>query len=122
MRLILFECDSENRKCASRTEIDDFFSENIIELAIKKKTVTLNEYEGSEPISTAYISMYYSVRHVIDFVTANEFFIKQSKIELDDDSFGLFDDPVNYLTTEIDGGPYTIYKPSNKDPMSNKQA
>ena len=54
--------------------------------------------------------MHYAVRDLKDIVYAREFFITQSDIEVDDDSLGLFDEPINHHFEEWFLSEYTILK------------
>ena len=74
-RLILFECDPQKRKCASKSEIGDFFQSNLLEIQLKEVKPALNDYSSGEPVSSKYVTTHYSVRNERDLVWAKEFFI-----------------------------------------------
>ena len=94
MRLALHECDpSKTQKCASTSEINDYFNKNILSLQMKVVKPNLMNYVKEPPLYSSYEYTYYSIREQTDLLKAREIFIQQNSLELDDGTFGFFDDP-----------------------------
>ena len=112
IRLALHECDSRYQLCKSRSEIDEFFRSTVISMYAMTVKPNLKNYEQSVPLYKKMKNYHYSVREETKLVKAHDLFILESSMEIDDDSFGLFDYPSETKFQEIQFSPFTIFKTS----------
>lgn len=63
--------------------------------------------------------MHYSVRPLTDLVYGKEFFILESNVEVDDDVWGVIDEPKLFPFQEWFMSEYSIFKEPSQDHVSN---
>ena len=120
-RLAMHECDSEKRAkvgktCKSKEEIQDYFFRTILALEVLSVKPDLTTYEKT-PITRYFQDVTYSSKPIKDLVEASEIYLKESKIELEDDILGIIDVPVDHYILEWVQG-ITIFKESKIDPLN----
>ena len=105
MRLVVHRCNVEERKlvnktCAPRDEQDQYLSDNILYLQMRKQVPALQS-EDKAVLVPIMMDYDYTIHTAPNITLFSEFSIMKSAIELQDSIMGLFDSPVEKEFAEI---------------------
>jgi len=67
--------------------------DTIVGLKLSQHTPLMLDYELHPPIKQQYIYVDYSVRRDPDFIDAKEFYYSINKMEIEEDTIGIWDEP-----------------------------
>ena len=112
LRLVIHRCDPNeiivvNKKkvkksCATRDEQDTFFAENILNVLIHNTEPSLQSDDS--PINKFNIENHYSVKHQKEYTEFHEYYVQRSKIELNNDLTGFWDNTEEIEIAQLRNG------------------
>lgn len=119
----MHECDPVKRalkgkRCESPANIQKFFLETVLVFEILTVKPSLTNYTHT-PIVRYWQEIEYTTKPMDGLTHASEIYLKQSKLELEDDIFGVFDFQKELEIMEWYSG-VKLQKKSNSDPLNAK--